>query len=168
MKAVYALYSTPDSAQAAWTDLRAAGIDADAITVVSSEPFEDYEFGDRHAATWMYWIAGCGGALGLAIGYGLTSITQRSWPLVTGGMPIVAMWPNLIVMFELTMLGGMLATVATLFVSAGLATKAAPIYDEEIAQGKILVGVRSPSETTLNAVEGALRANGPAAVRTIS
>src|SRR5438094_986720 len=66
MKAVYALYSTPDSAQAAWSDLRAAGIDADAITVVSSEPFEDYEFGDHHAATWMYWIAGCGGAPGRA------------------------------------------------------------------------------------------------------
>ena len=36
----------------------------------------------------------------------------------TGNMPIVAWWPNLIVMFELTMLGAILATVITLFVSA--------------------------------------------------
>ena len=33
-------------------------------------------------------------------------------------MPIVAWWPNLIIIFELTMLGAILATVVTLFVTA--------------------------------------------------
>ena len=82
MKAVYALYSTPDSAQAAWSDLRAAGIDADAITVVSSEPFEDYEFGDRHAATWMYWI---GGALALGL-LGYLLAVRRHGPAAMAGV----------------------------------------------------------------------------------
>src|SRR5437867_2915795 len=120
MKAVYGLYLDPDAAQAAWNDLRAAGVDAGAIAVLSSEPFEEHEFSRRHAATWLPWIAGVGGAVGLALGYWLTAMTESSWPLPTGGMPIVAMWPNLIVIFEMTMLGGILATVATLLVAAGL------------------------------------------------
>src|SRR5439155_9183298 len=126
-----------------------------AIVVMSSEPLEAYEFSHRHSATWMHWIAGCGGAIGLGIGYWLTSFTESSWPLPTGGMPIVAMWPNLIIMFELTMLGGMVATVITLLVSAGIPAHAAPMYDEEISNGKILVVVANPSSADVNAVERA-------------
>ena len=53
MKALYALYNDPHSAEAAWQGIRAAGVDTDAITVLSSQPFEDYEFSRRHTATWL-------------------------------------------------------------------------------------------------------------------
>ena len=167
MKALYALYSDPQSAQAAWQGLRAAGVDTDAITVMSSEPFEDYDFSRRHAATWLYWIAALGGALGLVFGYWLTAMTELSWPLPTGGMPIVAMWPNLIVIFELTMLGGILATVIGLFVTAAIPARRARLYDREIADGKILVGVENPSDASLSALERAFNATGAAKVKTI-
>ena len=167
MKAVYALYSDPQAAHAAWQGLRAAGVDAEAITVMSSEPFEEYEFSRRHAATWLYWIAAFGGAIGLVFGYWLTAMTELSWPLPTGGMPIVAMWPNLIVIFELTMLGGILATVIGLFVTAAVPARRARLYDREIADGKILVGVENPPEASLGALERALNATGAAKVKTI-
>ena len=49
MSAIYGLYSDPGVAQRAVDNLRAAGVlDAD-ITVISSEPFEHYEFGHRDA-----------------------------------------------------------------------------------------------------------------------
>jgi len=168
MKAIYALYGDPVSAQAAWQRLRAAGVDADAITVVSSEPFEEYQFSGRHAATWLYWIAAFGGAIGLVAGYWLTAMTELSWPLPTGGMPIVAMWPNLIVVFEMTMLGGVLATVIALFVTAGLPARRTSVYDREIADGKILVGVRNPPDGSLSAVERVLKTTGAADVKTIA
>ena len=167
MRAVYALYPDPQAAQHACDDLRAAGIDQDEITVISSEPFEDYDFSRRHAATWLYWIAALGGAIGLVFGYWLTAMTELSWPLPTGGMPIVAMWPNLIVIFELTMLGGILATVIGLFVTAAVPARRARLYDREIADGKILVGVENPPEASLGALERALNATGAAKVKTI-
>ena len=34
----------------------------------------------------------------------LTTGTELAWPLNTGGMPIVAWWPNLVIIFEMTML----------------------------------------------------------------
>jgi hypothetical protein len=167
MKAIYALYRDPGSAQEAWRRLVAAGVDADAITVASSEPFEQYEFSRRHSATWLYWIAVCGGAIGLLLGYWLTSMTERSWPLPTGGMPIVAMWPNLIVIFEMTMLGGVLATVIGLLVGAGLPARTPRVYDREVADGNILVGVENPPDASIGGLERALRETGAAKVKTI-
>jgi hypothetical protein len=59
-------------------------------------------------------------------------------------------------MFELTMLGGILATVATLLVSGRLARPTPPLYDRAVSEGKILVGVESPSGD-IRAIEAALR-----------
>ena len=68
----------------------------------------------------MPWIAVIGAGLGLTSGYLLTSVTQRAWAINTGGMPIVSNWTNIIIMFELTMLGAVLATVLTLLLTARL------------------------------------------------
>jgi hypothetical protein len=72
-------------------------------------------------------------------------MTELAWPLPTGNMPIVSWWPNLIVIFELTMLGAILATVITLLVAGGLVRRRPALYDPEVTDGKILVGVENPS-----------------------
>src|SRR5919204_2957194 len=167
MKAVYALYSNPDDVQRAVDGLRKAGIGEDDITVISSEPIEEYEFSHRHAATWLHWIAGAGGAVGLAIGTWLSAFTELAWPIPTGNMPIVAWWPNLIIMFELTMLGAILATVVTLFVAARIPAREAKMYDPEVSDGKILVGVENPNESSVPAIERALMSSGVARLKTV-
>ena len=158
MSAVYALYSTPDAAQRAVDGLRAEGIGEDRITILSSEPFEEHEFAQHDRATWMGWIALGGAITGLAVATWLTRMTELAWPLPTGNMPIVAWWPNLIVMFELTMLGGILAAVATLLVTASLPRRRPVFYDPAVAEGRILVGVDNPPDPI--AVERALAAPG--------
>lgn len=158
MSATYALFSDGEGAQRAVNALRLAGVgDAD-ITVLSAEPMEHYEFGEMHRATRMWYIAAAGGALGLAFGTWLTRMTELAWPLQTGNMPIVAWWPNMIVMFELTMLGAILATVGTLIVTGGLGRRAGRPYDRAVSEGRILVGVDSPRDG--DAVEQALRSAG--------
>ena len=114
MSAVYALYPSPEAAQRAVDGLRAAGIPEGRITILSAEPFEEHEFAHRDKATWMGWIALAGGITGLAFSTWLARMTELAWPLRTGNMPIVAWWPNLIIMFETTMLFAILATVLTL------------------------------------------------------
>jgi hypothetical protein len=164
VKAIYGLYPDGASAQQAVNRLRAAGMTDRDITVCSSQPMEEYEFGQMDRRTWMWWIA-CGGALtGLASALGLSWLTETSWPIDVGGLPIFAWWPNLIIMFELTMLGAILATVATLVVTARLG-RGGGLYDPEVTEGKILVGVENPPDRASKDLEAALSAPSGAEVR---
>jgi hypothetical protein len=165
MSAVYALYSDSVSAQRAVNGLRAAGFADGDITIISDEPVEDQEIGDMNKSTWIWYIASAGGFVGLCTGTWLTRMTELAWPLQTGNMPIVAWWPNLIVMFELTMLGAILATVFTLLVSAGLVRRPPPLYDPAVTDGMILVGVANPPQARLLDLERALRAGGAAELK---
>jgi hypothetical protein len=158
MSAVYALYPDGDRAQRAVNALRTAGVaDAD-ITVISAEPMEHYEFGEMHKSTTMWTIASFGGLLGMLFAVWLTRFTELDWPLNTGNMPIVSWWPNLIVIFELTMGGAIVATVATVAVTCGLFRRRPALYDAAVSDGSILVGVESPRDAA--AVESALSVDG--------
>ena len=157
---VYALYPDPAAAQRAVNGLRAAGVADQEIVVISSAPFEGFEFSHRDQATWLYGIAVLGGAIGLVFAYWLTSMTETAWPLQTGGMPIVAMWPNMIVMFELTMLGAIVATVLALLVTTRLPRRQPTLYDEAVSDGLILVGIQQPRPSSLETVKSALLAAG--------
>ncbi len=159
MTAIYGLYANPDAAQRAVNALRAQGVaDAD-IAVMSSEPLAGYEFAERDRSSPMRWIAAGGGVLGCLGGIALTSLTQLDSPLITGSMPVVSMWTNLVVIFELTMLSAILATVITMVATAGFSLKTPRFYDPEVSEGKILVGVADAADDRLADLEGIL-ANG--------
>ncbi len=154
MSAIYALYDDGVAAQQAVNGLRQAGVADSAIIVISDQPMEAYEFGEVNRETRIWYIASVGGIGGLVFATWLTRMTELAWPLPTGNMPIVSWWPNLIIMFELTMLGAILATVVTLLVTGELVRRKPALYDPEVSDGKILVGVQSPSRA--DDVEGAL------------
>lgn len=166
MKALYGLYPDGRSAQQVFSQLRAIGLSPGRITVISAQPMDHYEFGRTDGHTWMWRLAAGGGLLGMAAALGLAWIAATSWPMNTGGLPIFAWWPTLIIVFELTMLGAILATVVTLVVSAGLGRRAV-LYDPEVSDGKILVGVENPSADSVREVEAALSAPPGARVKTI-
>ena len=157
MKAVYGLYGSGQAAQQAVNRLRAAGVADRDITIQSAQPMDDFEFGHIDSKTWIWWIACGGGLLGMATAFGLAWLTEMSWPINVGGLPTFAWWPNLIIIFELTMLGAILATVITLVVTARLG-RGSTIYDPAVSDGKILVGVEGSSEARLREVEVALAA----------
>ena len=158
MTAVYGLYADPHVAQQAVNNLRAAGVADRDITVISSEPFEHFEFGHRDAKTAMPWIAAGAGITGLVLTYFLLAASQQSWPLVTSGMPIVPLWTNLIIIFEMTMLSAIIATVITLLITAGLPSRGGKLYDPEVSDGYILVGVENPADA--DSLERALALGG--------
>jgi hypothetical protein len=102
----------------------------------------------------------------MASGLGLAWLTETSWPIDVGGLPIYAWWPNLIITFELTMLGAILATVATLVVTARLG-RGSTFYDPAVSDGKILVGVANPAESSAPGFQTALSAPAGAEVKAI-
>ncbi len=148
MKSIYGLYNDPHIAQHAVENLRAAGVADVDITVISSEPFDHFEFGHRDAKTAMPWIAAGAGLVGMVLSYYLLGAAQMSWPIVTSGMPIVSNWTNLIIIFEMTMLSAIIATVITLLVTAGIPSRGGKMYDPEVSDGYILVGVENAADTS--------------------
>src|SRR5579859_5019132 len=169
MPALYALYSDPESAQRAANALCAAGPDLGFgprdITVLSSEPFDGYEFFQPDHKTAMGWIAALGGLCGGLAGFFFTAYTQNAYPLVTGGMAIVPLAPNGIITYEMTMLGAILATLVTLLFTARLPNWKRQIYDPEISEGKILVGVLNAPENSRAELEKKLLASGAQQVK---
>ena len=156
----FALFFSIHTMERAVNSLRSAGYDEHDITVITAAPMEEYEFSHIGRHSYQWYIACGGGLLGLLFGTWLTTYAENSWPIVVGNMPIVAWYPNLIVIFELTMLGAVLSTVATLIVTAGLARRTPALYDPEVSSGAILVGVGTPRadgdvERILGAVPGA-------------
>ena len=166
MKAVYGLYGDGQAAQQAVNRLRAAGLADREITILSAQPMEDFEFGHIDKRSSLWWIACGGGLLGMASAFGLTWLTEMSWPINVGGLPIYAWWPNLIIIFELTMLGAILATVIGLVVTAGLA-RGGGLYDPEVTDGAILVGVENPADNRVAELRQALESPPGARVKTI-
>ena len=167
MKAVYGLYADGSAAQQAVNRLRAAGLSDREITILSAQPMEDFEFGHIDKHSWMWWIACGGGLLGMASAFGLAWLTEMSWPINVGGLPTFAWWPNMIIIFELTMLGAILATVITLVVTAGLGRGGGKLYDPEVTDGSILVGVENPGEEKLADLQRALEGPPGARVKTL-
>ena len=166
MTAMYGLFDKPEAAQRAYSSLKRAGVPSQEIAVVSAEPFEAFEFSHRDHSLILFRLALLGGIIGFISAVALTRGTELAWPLVTGGMPIVAWWPNLVIIFEMTMLGAIVTTVISLLVASKLPSFRQELYDPAVSDGKILVGVPLSGGRTEEDVREALKAGDPSAVKT--
>ncbi len=135
-----AVYDTRDETLAALLELKRAGVPDSSITVMSSEPLH-LETVDA-PKTRIAGFAIAGGMIGAAFAMLLTVWTSRRVDLVTGGMPIVSPWAFGIIVFELTALGAILATLARMIYEAGLARRGALTdYDAAIADGRVVLAI---------------------------
>jgi hypothetical protein len=169
MKAVYGLYADPEAAQRAVDSLRAASselnFEAQQIIIVSGEPHEGYEFTDSHLTSSPYRWAVLGAAVGGTTAYLLTTLSQKSYPIHTGGMSLTPAWTNGIIIYEMIMLGAILTTLVVLLIGAGLPNFKGVITDPEVGKGKILVGVVDPPENSQAELERRLRLAGASQVK---
>lgn len=160
VNSIYGLFPGPQSAERAVNALRDAGIPGEKIVVMASEPFEEYSFAQSDRATRMGWIAVGGGVCGAIGGFALAWFLQTAYPLVTGGMPVIAPWPTGLVTYELTMMATVLVTVIALLVGSRIPDWSDRLYDPEISFGKVLIGVIDPSDDARVNLEDRLRRAG--------
>src|SRR5215470_2885319 len=148
----------PDAASAQKTvdALLSAGARSEDITVISSEPFDRYEFSKREKSTLMPWVVVLGAILGGVAGFLLVFLTTKSYPIVTGGMPITPGWITGIITYELTMLAAILTTLLILILTAPLFRWKQDPYDVQVADGKVLVGI-NPQEDLRDKVKEVLK-----------
>lgn len=161
--AIYGLFAGPAAAQRGMDSLRQAGVARDRIVVMTAQPYDEYEFTRVERNTSMYRVAALGGIIGGSLGFWLAWYMQTAYPfpLITGGMPLVAPWPTGIVTYELTMLSAIVTTIATLLVTSNLPNwKKTKIYDEEVSNNMVLIGVADPVEATRADLESRLTGAG--------
>lgn len=167
MSAFYALYSRGEDAQRAVDGLRAAGVPDAEITVISSTPMDEFEFSHINGKNSLWYVACLGGLIGFALIVLLTTGTSASWPMNVGNMATISWWGFLVPIFEVTMLGAILATVATLMVTAKLLRRRPALYDPAVSDGKILVGLENPTQGKRAELERALLVRPEITLKTI-
>jgi molybdopterin-containing oxidoreductase family membrane subunit len=101
-----------------------------------------------------------GAMLGAACGVGFTVLTSSDWPIQVSAKPIVSLPPFMVIIFELTILMGALATLLGLLVNSRLRRNAPrSMYDPRFSEDKFGVMVTCDKEH-VKAVEAILSSQG--------
>ena len=140
------VYKEPDDVADAVGRLRQAGFTDNDFDILSGTPYPEGTFGERIAAHKLFIFPLIGAICGFSVGLLITAGTQLSFPMVTGGKPILAIPPMLIIMYEGTMLGAIIFTVIGVIFESRLPRFDLGVYDTRITEGYIGVVVACADE----------------------
>jgi hypothetical protein len=140
-----AVFDEEHQAVAALAALEQEGISRSNVTIMSSEPLHLSESDYVPGRTHIKGFAIAGGIIGAACALLLTVDISRRVDLITGGMPTLTWWAFGIIIFELTALGAILASLARMIWEARLARwSALSDYDPRVSDGKVAVSFECP------------------------
>ena len=105
--------------------------------ILTGAPYPEGAFGEEPAKHRLYFFPLIGAACGLAVALLLTAGTQISYPLVTGGKPILGIPPMAIIAYEGTMLGAIIMTVLGIIFESRLPRLGLGVYDKRITEGYV-------------------------------
>ena len=134
------------------------GLDPASMEVMSSQPIHGEPIVPQTGTKLRDWAL-AGAALGLVGGFSLSTITALNYPLIKGGMPVVAPWTVGLITYETTMLGAVLATLVGLLVELRLPNFKSLPYDPSVVDGGVVLAVACPDGSRA-AVERAVSAAG--------
>lgn len=142
METIIAIFDSAEDALAAKRHLRGEGFTGDKITVMSSEPVEhEPDEDERPSRIGLFSILGA--FIGAAAAIALTIGVSLQVKINTGGMPTVSPWPFGIIVFEIAMLGAILASLVRMIYEARLGRRdALDEYDTAVAEGRIVISVK--------------------------
>jgi mono/diheme cytochrome c family protein len=148
------LFDSAEKAAEAVSRLRALSIADDHLTVMSAIPYRPALLGRPHVRSKLPLFALLGGLAGAGLAGLVTVGIFAIYPLRQGGQPLIPIPPSLIVLFELVMLGMMVATfLAMLALNRFPAIDEQP-YDPRITEGNLGIALQVPE----NLLDGALQA----------
>jgi ActD protein len=154
-----AKFKRPVEARAAIRRLLQSGIDPQSMDVMTSQPIHGEPFLPDPTPTKLRTWALCGAAVGMAGGASLAIFTALAYPLVKGGMPVVAPWTVGVITYETTMLGAVLATLAGLLFELRLPSFSGRPYDPSVVDGGVVIAVPC-SDKDRQTIEDAVSAAG--------
>lgn len=158
------VFEQPDAAADAVERLQRDGFGDNDFDILTGTPYPEGSFGEKVSRHRLYLFPLIGALCGFSVGLLITAGTQISYPMVTGGKPILSIPPMLIIMYEGTMLGAILFTVIGVLFESRLPRFSLGVYDPRITEGYIGVIVSVP-EAKLRSTEQLLKEAGAADVR---
>jgi hypothetical protein len=148
-----AYFEDPADARRSIDRLLADGVKPGSISLVSSEPHLEFcaPLIDAAPRTMIPYFSLAGGLLGALVGFALVYLTSHSYPLVTGGMPLVPPLTTGIVMYEVAAMGAIFAALLRMIWEAGLlrwgeVRGPASSEDRALTDGSVRIILKSRSD----------------------
>jgi hypothetical protein len=161
-QSILGLFQQPEPAADAMDGLKEAGFELGTFDVLTGTPYPEGAFGEHVPQHRLFRYPAFGAIIGFTLAVFLTSVTQLAYPMVTGGKPILSIFAMLIIMYEMTMLAGVIATVVGIVIESRLPNMKPGIYDTRITEGWIGVVITFDDDSKVADAERVL--NGAGAV----
>lgn len=158
-RSVLGLYHEATSTADTLDRLRELGVPEEAITVMSGVPYTPEMLGRRSVYERLVPIALIGAVGGFLAAIFLTVVTPHLYEIPVGGQPLVPGPPTIIIVFEFTMLGTLLATFGGLLAEIAFPAVGRHEYDIRVTEGHIAV-LAVVDEALVEQVQGALEETG--------
>ena len=152
-RSILGVFPNADSAADAVEGLQSKDFADKEFEIMSGTPYPEGAFGEKPVSHRLYVFPFLGAAIGLTVAILLTTATQVSYPLVTGGKPILSIPPMAIISYEGTMLGAIIFTVLGIIFESRLPRSKLGLYDERISEGYVGVLVTTPEDRIVVAEE---------------
>jgi hypothetical protein len=157
---ILGLFQQPEPAADAMDGLKEAGFELGTFDVLTGTPYPEGAFGEHVPQHRLFRFPAFGAIIGFTLSVFLTSVTQLAYPMVTGGKPILSIFAMLIIMYEMTMLAGVIATVIGIIFESRLPNMKPGIYDTRITEGWIGVVITFDDESKVADAESVLNKAG--------
>lgn len=140
------LFEKVDFAAAALDVLREHGLQEEQIEVLSAEPHSAEVLGRPQIKTMVPWIGMTGFLVGLVMAFLLVWGTPQLYPISVGGRPLFTVPPWLVLTFEFSMLGLLVATFLGVIWESNFPDYRPKVYHPGVSEGEIGIVFNDPSE----------------------
>ncbi len=158
-KEVLGIFKTAENAALATDRLKEAGFSARDYQVLTGVPYPEGAFGEEPPKHRLFAFPFFGAAIGFTVAILVTVGTQISYPVATGGKPILALPPMALIAYEGTMLGAVIMTIIGIIFESRLPRLFTGLYDTRITEGYIGLALKCP-EDRVQAADLVLRQSG--------
>ncbi len=153
MASLLAVFPDIEPAADAIDRLRELGLDDGQMNVISGIPVTEAMLGRPRQWTNVPRLALGGAVTGFLIGMALAYGTPMLYPIQVGRQSLFAGGPAIVVLFEMTMLGMLIATFLGVFLDSRFPSYRPMEYVPEISDGKIAVLFNCPVEQEQTFIE---------------
>jgi hypothetical protein len=140
-KSVLGLFTEPEHAANAMDGLKSAGFELGTFDVLTGAPYPEGAFGEYVPQHRLFRFPAFGAIIGFTTAVVFTAATQLAYPVISGGKPVLSLFAMLVIMYELTMLSAVIATVIGIIFESRLPNLNSGAYDPRITEGWIGVVV---------------------------
>ena len=151
MAKLLGLFQDPQQVADAMDELKKNEFPPQDLDIYSGSPFPEGTFGEHDPNHRLFMFPLVGALIGFSIGLLWTAGTQISYPIATGGKPLLSIPPMTIIMYENTMLGAIIFTVLGVLFESRLPKRSLGLYDTRITEGYIGLVVDCPADRVAQA-----------------